>query len=375
MPTSSQPQRPWKATQPLRALCIAYFYLSTPPWAIYLMLKYSIFKSLRPAPALSLKTNVTNTITKTLFSILTVTRSPRFVAENPSAAKDRLVNVDVAPAPLYTGPIAATAAVKPVPQQAIWFPSAPAAGATPGADETVVLHLPGGAFISAVGHEAFGRKGADAWLTKADRFIWAQYRLASENGAGFPAAIQDAVTYYAWVLSLGYEPKNIIISGDSAGGNAAIALLRYLVSTQVLPLPRGVVTWSPWVEVTKHAGRDFSEQNTALTDILVPEFLQWGSDCYRPRGKVSAEVEAYLSPLGHPFETSVPLFLHAGEAEAFAPSIKKFTEQMKEVNGSDRIRYHGTPHAIHDLLLVWETQGMRKQANAAVADAWDLLGA
>ncbi|XWW94287.1 hypothetical protein V2A60_002230 [Cordyceps javanica] len=374
-----QPSRPWRATQPFKALCIAYYYLSTPPYLIYLLLKFSILKSLRPNPQLSLKANVGNPIVRSLFNIITRTRSPRLVAENLPKDKTRVTDVPVPAAGLITGVLASNPAVRPAAQKALWFPSAPPADVS---GETVVLHLPGGAFVIEVGHEAFGRKAADVMLHggQAARFVWAQYRLASTPGQAFPAAIQDAVAFYAHVLSLGYDARNVVLSGDSAGGNAALALLRYLEDTRVLPLPRGVMAWSPWVEVTPRAGRDFAETNAARTDILTPEFLQWGADAYLPRGGAGAaaltdEVAGYVSPLHRPFRTSVPLFLHAGEAEGFCPTVRRFAEEMGEVDGGARVRFHGTPHAVHDLLLVWEGQGMRKEAEAAVTDAWETVGA
>lgn len=56
-----------------------------------------------------------------------------------------------------------------------------------------------------------------------------QYRLAS-NGGRFPAHLQDAITtYHHLIKTLGIDPAKIIISGDSAGANIALALLRYLV--------------------------------------------------------------------------------------------------------------------------------------------------
>lgn len=374
-----QPSHPWRATQPLKALCIAFYYLSTPPYLIYLLLKYSLLRRLRPHPGLGLQANVSHPIVRSLFNIITRTRSPRLVAERLPKDRTRVTSVPVPAATLFTGVLAASPSVQPAPLKALWFPNAPAADAAAAdlAQETVVLHLPGGGFVVEVGHEAFGRKAADAMLHggQAARLVWAQYRLASTRGQGFPAAIQDAVSFYAHVLALGYDARNVVLSGDSAGGNAALALLRYLEASRVLPLPRGVMAWSPWVEVTPRAGRDFAATGAAAAgDIITPEFLQWGADAYLP-GALTDEVAGYVSPLNRPFETRVPVFLHAGEAEGFCPTVRRFAEQMEEMNGSARVRFHGTPLAVHDLLLVWEGQGMRKEVEAAVRDAWETVGA
>ncbi|OAA60170.1 Alpha/beta hydrolase fold-3 [Cordyceps fumosorosea ARSEF 2679] len=372
-----QPPRPWRATQPLKALCITYFYLSTPPWLVYLLLKFALIRGLRPSPHLSLKANVGNPIVRSLFNVMSRTRSPRLVAERLPKDPTRVTAVEVPPASLFTGVLASDPAIQPAPLNALWFPRAPPPE-TDLAEETVVLHLPGGAFVVEVGHEAFGRKAADAMLhgrqSGTTRFVWAQYRLASTPGHAFPAAIQDAVSFYAHVLSLGYAPGNVILSGDSAGGNAALALLRYLHATRTLPLPRGVLAWSPWVAVTPRAGIDFMATPAAPTDIITPEFLQWGADAYPP-AEMGEEVAGYVSPLGRPFRTEVPVFLHAGAAEGFCAAVRRFAEEMEGVNPGAKVRYHETAHAVHDLLLVWEAQDMRTEVEAAVRDAWETVGA
>lgn len=371
-----QPSKPWRATQPLKALCIAYFYLTTPPYLIYMLLKLGLLKRLRESPRLSLKANVGNPLTRALFNLSTYTRSARLVAHSLPKDASRVTSAPVPDAALFTGVLNIDAAIKPVPHKALWYPKAPTAGADL-ASETIVLHYPGGGFVVEVGHNSFGKAAATAMLAggQAARFVWAQYRLASSPGGSFPAPLQDAVTFYAHILSLGYDPKNVVLSGDSAGGNVAIALLRYLTETELLPLPRGVLTWSPWVQVTPQAERDFNETNQAATDILTGEFLQWGSDAYRPKGPLSDEVAAYVSPLGHPFRTSVPLFVHTGEAEGFCSSVRKFAQQMEEVSGNDKVRFNSTPHAVHDLLLVWDGQDMRKEMDAAANEAWEAVGA
>jgi acetyl esterase/lipase len=61
--------------------------------------------------------------------------------------------------------------------------------------------------------------------------------------------LQDAITAYVYVLeSLYKRPEQFVMSGNSAGGNLALAVLRYLhisASPTSLPLPRAVLLWSP----------------------------------------------------------------------------------------------------------------------------------
>jgi monoterpene epsilon-lactone hydrolase len=73
------------------------------------------------------------------------------------------------------------------------------------------------------------------------------YRLAPEHP--FPAAVEDAVAGYRWLLRQGFSPKRIIIAGDSAGGGLTIATL---VSLRDLgdPLPAAGICLCPWVDLT-----------------------------------------------------------------------------------------------------------------------------
>ena len=74
------------------------------------------------------------------------------------------------------------------------------------------------------------------------------YRVAPENP--FPAAVEDAVYAYKWLLDeKNYKPDQIVVAGDSAGGGLALALCMY-AKDHGLPLPGGVITMSPWTDVT-----------------------------------------------------------------------------------------------------------------------------
>lgn len=54
------------------------------------------------------------------------------------------------------------------------------------------------------------------------------YRKSLDKTTAFPASLLDALAGYQYLLSLGFEPKNIMLCGDSAGANACLALARYL---------------------------------------------------------------------------------------------------------------------------------------------------
>lgn len=74
------------------------------------------------------------------------------------------------------------------------------------------------------------------------------YRVAPEHP--YPAALEDAVSAYRWLIEeKNYRPSNIVIAGDSAGGGLTLALCMYL-RDHGLPLPAGIITMSPWADLT-----------------------------------------------------------------------------------------------------------------------------
>ena len=74
------------------------------------------------------------------------------------------------------------------------------------------------------------------------------YRLAPENP--FPAAIDDTYTAYNWILKQGINPKNIILSGQSAGGGLCLALLLKIKDNKGVQ-PLDAVAISPWTDLSQ----------------------------------------------------------------------------------------------------------------------------
>ena len=110
----------------------------------------------------------------------------------------------------------------------------------------MVVYLFGGGFC--LGSPATRRKTAGhlALAAKA-RVLVPNYRLAPEHP--FPAAIEDSVEAYRWMLAHGADPSQSIIAGDSAGGGLAVSAALYL-REYGLPLPAGIVSLSPWADLT-----------------------------------------------------------------------------------------------------------------------------
>jgi acetyl esterase/lipase len=145
------------------------------------------------------------------------------------------------------------------------------------------------------------------------------YRLAPENPA--PAAHDDAFSVYQWVLKQGFSPEKVALSGDSAGGNLALATA-VRAGDAGLPLPSALVLFSPWL--------DFAEDGPSyhrITDdpILPKPILDAFKGAYLGSGdRRSARVTPlYAEMCGLP-----PTLVHVGSWERLHDDSVTIAERM-----------------------------------------------
>jgi len=112
--------------------------------------------------------------------------------------------------------------------------------------DAAVLYLHGGGYV--IGSPRSHRHVAAAVAAAAGiAALLPDYRLAPEHP--FPAAVDDAVAAYGWLLDRGIAPGRIAVAGDSAGGGLTVATLLAL-RERGRPLPAAGVCISPWVDLT-----------------------------------------------------------------------------------------------------------------------------
>ncbi|KAI1741940.1 FAD/NAD(P)-binding domain-containing protein [Xylaria scruposa] len=259
---------------------------------------------------------------------------------------------------------------------ATWTPAQPLPAALTSRRTTVALHLHGGAFV--IGD---GRDHDTGYLARTlvrhmgcTHVCTPQYRLSSRKGGQFPAALQDALTSYLYLVrELRIPASQLILSGDSAGGNLVLGLLRYIsVYGQELdiPAPAAVALWSPWTDVSAamDATVNMKLSPNYTSDYLNANFAHWGATTVSGNGAIDVS-SPYLSPLHHPFKmsTEIPMFVNGGESEVLCDDIKTFSKAFSD---------HGWPlHLViskgcpHDILLLGPRMGFHKAAEAAVQDA------
>lgn len=146
------------------------------------------------------------------------------------------------------------------------------------------------------------------------------FRLAPENK--FPAALDDAVKAYRWLITR-VEPSNVVIAGDSAGGGLAIASLVALQEAGD-PLPAAAAVMSPWVDLglsgesMRTMARDDPMNNLEEVQRQAEAYLQ-GTD---PRTPLASPLYADLTGLP-------PVLIQAGSAEVLLDDAVRLAERGK----------------------------------------------
>ncbi|MCX6007928.1 MAG: alpha/beta hydrolase, partial [Chloroflexi bacterium] len=128
--------------------------------------------------------------------------------------------------------------------------------------DRVVLYLHGGSYVAGSINSHRSMVANIAVACKA-RVLIIDYRLAPEHP--HPAAVEDAMATYKWLISSHVDPSHLAIAGDSAGGGLAIALMVSLRDGNV-PLPAACVCLSPWTDL---AFTGESWKSKAAVDLII----------------------------------------------------------------------------------------------------------
>lgn len=134
--------------------------------------------------------------------------------------------------------------------------------------QKVVLYLHGGAYTicSPATHRGLASRIA---LASGANLLLPAYRLAPENP--FPAALEDALISYRWLINQGHKPGNIVIAGDSAGGGLTAATVLSLRDKDE-ELPSKLVLLSPWVDVAAapRLGLQYAKESELKNPLVSP---------------------------------------------------------------------------------------------------------
>ena len=190
---------------------------------------------------------------------------------------------------------------------------------------TCLLYLHGGAYVmgscsthrQVVSHIAYAA-GVAALIPN--------YRLAPEHP--FPAAVEDAVAVYRWLLEQGIDPADIVIAGDSAGGGLAVSALLSLRDVGT-PMPAAVCLLSPWLDLAaagdslvSRAGHDpwFRAED-------IPQVAQFYAGTYDVRDPLLSAV--YATADGLP-----PVYIQVGDDEILLSDSTRLADNIRAAGGS-----------------------------------------
>ena len=172
--------------------------------------------------------------------------------------------------------------------------------------DRLVIYLHGGAYATC---SPTTHKGLISRLSLASgaAALGVDYRLAPEYL--FPAAVEDCLAAYNWALGHGFEPGNIVLAGDSAGGGLVVSVL-LAARDSALPLPAAGVCFSPWVDL------ECTGDSMSVNDHL---------DAFIKYEGLFARAQSYLGEADpkHPWASALyadlhglpPLLIHVGSAE------------------------------------------------------------
>jgi acetyl esterase/lipase len=208
-------------------------------------------------------------------------------------------------------------------------------------ENRVVLFLHGGAFIAA-SPNVYATMLAPWCQTLGARAFMMDYRLAPEHP--FPAASDDCVAAYHWLLKQGFAPKDIVIAGDSAGGNLVLGTLLRLKAEQT-PLPGCAVLLSPFLDFTLSSRSGLT--NARKDPVFTSAFAIGVRNHYAP-GELHTDPR--VSPLLGDFQGLPPMLFQVGSTEMLLDDSVRAVQKAKEAGVPVKLEiWEALPHVFQSI--------------------------
>jgi acetyl esterase/lipase len=188
-------------------------------------------------------------------------------------------------------------------------------------DQFVLYYLHGGGYV--IGSIRSHRKMVSRIASAAGcRALLIDYRLAPEHP--FPAALEDALTGYRWLLSQGYDPDKMAMGGDSAGGGLALATMVALKDAGE-PLPAAAMLLSPWTDLTGTGEtiRTVNWRDPVLNPKLGVRWALWYLGDSDPTNPL-------ISPLFADLTGLPPLLIQVGTKEMLLDDSRMFADRAQQ---------------------------------------------
>jgi len=220
----------------------------------------------------------------------------------------------------------------------------------------LVFHIHGGGFVSmsSASHQVYTRK----WAKQLGIPVFSiDYRLAPKSP--YPDALDDVWQAYNWVINnakdqLGINPAQIILAGDSAGGNLALALT-YKCIISNFRIPDGLLLGYPALNLSK---KHYTPSMLfSLEDFLVPHtFLKLVRNYYTADPSLDLDNDIFISPIAASpdiLQHLPPVRILVGQNDPFHDDCYRFTEKLIDAGRDVKLKeYEGTPHGAFSFCFV-----------------------
>lgn len=226
--------------------------------------------------------------------------------------------------------------------EALWFDCSRTNGTS------TIMYLHGGGYTmgSPQTHAAFTGVLSDLC---GIRVLSVDYRLAPEHP--HPAAVDDTVSAYRWLLRQDVAPQSIVIGGDSAGGGLTFATLLAL-KDKGEPMPAAAFAISPWVDLT--ATGSTVVENAEIDPIITLSGLHYMAELYAGKKDLRSPL---ISPLYADLTGLPPVLIHVGTREMLLSDSRRITEALKK-SGVDCMtrEWEDLFHVFHSVVTLPEAK-------------------
>ena len=215
----------------------------------------------------------------------------------------------------------------------------------------VILYLHGGGYTC--GSLEYAKGFAAALASECGvRVFCPAYRLAPEHP--YPAALDDALESYQYLLQKGYEPGQVMLAGESAGGGLIYCLCLKLKELG-MELPCGLIGISPWTDLT--GSGDSYRENRENDPSMTPELLQFYAGCYTEN-----PADPLCSPLFGDLTGLPPSLLFVGGDEVMLDDTRALHNRL--LSAGCRSKLHIAPERWHAYVLYCLNENMEQDFEA-----------
>ena len=204
--------------------------------------------------------------------------------------------------------------------------------------DKVILQLHGGGYIGAFKNIYRTMAGLYGEVSCGADVLSIDYRVGPEFK--HPAALEDALCAYDWLLDNGYTEDKIVLAGDSAGGGLAMALC-HLLKDKGRKLPSAIVAMSPWTDLLS-TGASYKD-NYDVDPVFGNDSSNLIYD--NPYVEDTDKGDKYISPLYGDFEGFPPMLIQVGSNEMLLDDSRLVAEKAKEAGVQVKLSiYEGMFH-------------------------------